>query len=110
MRRGGYYAAMRGAMTYREESESVEAGVGLVRLKLFNLLLNELGPGFLARGIILTAGELLSIITDLDIPPEHFTVPPSLDGNMLASGELKVALAAIGGEELLLTVKFEDTL
>ena len=64
MRRGGYYAAMRGAISYREEGDSAATGHGTVRLKLFNLLLPELGPVFLRRGIILTAAELGALLAD----------------------------------------------
>jgi len=58
MRRGGYYAAMRGAITYRTGETDALGGYGAVRIKLFNLLLPELGPGFLQRGIMLPATML----------------------------------------------------
>src|SRR5512145_850368 len=51
MRRGGYYAAMRGAMTHQEPAGEIVPELATVRVKLFNLLLGELGPGFLQRGI-----------------------------------------------------------
>jgi len=108
MRRGGYYAAMRGAMTYREEALGGEHGSDWVRVKLFNLLLKELGPGFIARGIIMTAAELLAFIAANEIFPEHFTELPTLDGRPLAPGELTAALVALGDRELLLTADFEE--
>lgn len=109
MRRGGFYAAMRGAMTYRDETSGGEHGIDRVRVKLFNLLLKELGPGFIARGIIMTGAELSAFIAANEILPEHFTKSPRLDGRPLAAAELSAALAALGDEELLLTVDFEDT-
>ncbi|MHB8709642.1 MAG: hypothetical protein ACYC9I_12270 [Desulfuromonadales bacterium] len=55
MRSGGYYAAMRGAMTYRNE-EGVKVGKrGVITIKLFNLLLEELGPRLLLHGFIIPA-------------------------------------------------------
>jgi hypothetical protein len=60
MRRGGYYAAMRGAMTYNDESVATSFREATVRVKLFNLLLGELGPGFLQRGILLSGTELVT--------------------------------------------------
>ena len=63
MRRGGYYAAMRGAITYRADEGDAEGGFGAVRIKLFNLLLNELGPGFLQRGIFLPETVLQTFLT-----------------------------------------------
>ncbi len=58
MRRGSFYAAMRDALTSTEKGIPSESFEGLVRIKLFNLLLPELGPGFLKRGIIMTPSEL----------------------------------------------------
>lgn len=58
MRRGGYYAAMREGITHHDTNGNVVDRNATVRVKLFNLLLPELGPGFLKRGIIIPAGEL----------------------------------------------------
>ena len=57
LRRGGYYAAMRGAITYRETDADAIDRIATVRIKLFNLLLPELVPRFLGRGIRLDAEE-----------------------------------------------------
>ncbi len=57
MRRGGFYAAMRSAITLKEQGKAGTCGKGLVRVKLFNLLLTELGPEFLRRGVLLTSAE-----------------------------------------------------
>lgn len=50
-RKGGYYAPLR--MRRPEEGEAMGegAGEGMITLKLFNLILGELGPGFLRRGV-----------------------------------------------------------
>ncbi len=53
MRSGGFYAAMRGAMTYRNDTEAPESRRGRIKLKLFNLLLDELGARVMMRGIVL---------------------------------------------------------
>jgi len=53
MRRDGYYAAMRSGITYRESLADVADRAATVRIKLFNLLLPELGPEFLRRGVLL---------------------------------------------------------
>jgi hypothetical protein len=62
MRRGGYYAAMRGSITYRETGTDHVDRIAPVRVKLFNLLLPELGPDFLRRGMILGATELAEFL------------------------------------------------
>ena len=58
MRRGGFYAAMREGITYHDNAIDISDRVATVRVKLFNLLLPELGPGFLYRGINISATEL----------------------------------------------------
>jgi len=58
MRRGGFYAALRQGISYVTGSGAAAGKSGTVRLKLFNLLLAELGPLVLARGLILERGEL----------------------------------------------------
>jgi len=110
MRRGGFYAAMRGAMTYREDAANPGSVVEWVRVKLFNLLLRELGPGFLARGIIMTAAELSDFIANGEFSPQEFITPPVLDARVLSLDELADELALPGGGELLLTVEFEGSL
>ena len=53
MRRSGFYAAFRQGISHEEEGGELQAGEGVIRLKLFNLLLPELGPLILGRGVIL---------------------------------------------------------
>lgn len=58
MRRGGFYAALRQGISHATDSVTAADEYGTVRLKLFNLLLAELGPLVLARGLILDHDEL----------------------------------------------------
>lgn len=58
MRRGGFYAALRQGISHIVESGIAAGGCGTVRVKLFNLLLAELGPLVLARGLMLEREEL----------------------------------------------------
>jgi hypothetical protein len=58
MRRGGFYAALRQGISHIVESGIAAGGCGTVRVKLFNLLLAELGPLVLARGLMLERNEL----------------------------------------------------
>jgi hypothetical protein len=109
MRAGGFYAAMRGAMTFRADDSGRSSGIDRVKVKLFNLLLQELGPGFLARGFIMTAGELAAFLEGGEFLAEAALLAATLDTRPLPPGELAAALAGLGGEELLLTVDFEET-
>lgn len=62
MRRGGFYAAMREGITHQGAASEEPDRLATLRVKLFNLLLPELGPGFLQRGIIVSATELSGFI------------------------------------------------
>lgn len=108
MRRGGFYAAMRGTMTYSTDTGAGGCGIDRVRVKLFNLLLDELGPGFLSRGIIISAADIFSLITSGEFTGADFTVNPILNSVTLSVGELPAALDAMDDEELLLNVEFEE--
>ncbi len=62
MRRGGVLASFRNTITHRGGDACASDAVGFVILKLFNLLVGELGPGILERGVWVEAdvlGELL---------------------------------------------------
>ncbi|OPY84140.1 MAG: hypothetical protein A4E72_02352 [Syntrophus sp. PtaU1.Bin208] len=58
LRRAGPYAPLRPSITYREHAGNAAAGEGQITLKLFNILIEELGPLFLKKGIILESSEL----------------------------------------------------
>lgn len=65
MRRGGFYAALRQGISHVADSDAVAGQDGTIRVKLFNLLLSELGPLILARGLILEQNELDGILQNL---------------------------------------------
>jgi len=50
MRRGGFYASLRDAITYHETAADAGIRRGTITVKLFNLLIREIGPSFLRRG------------------------------------------------------------
>jgi hypothetical protein len=74
LRRGGPYAAMRAEITRAPDAgiaaEGAPApGAMLVQVKLFNLLLDEIGPALLAHGIVVDRGEAIAALGDLAPPP-----------------------------------------
>jgi hypothetical protein len=70
LRRGGPYAAMRAEITRPRQPEPVRPGaVALVRLKLFNLLIDEIGPAVLERGVLLDADGLEAVGHPADAAP-----------------------------------------
>ena len=62
MRRGGYLTAMRDQISHRECEEAVVAQKGKIRIKLFNLLVKELGSTFLQYGIWLQGKALAALL------------------------------------------------
>jgi len=50
-RKGGRYSWMRGSITHPDENDVTAGKTGWVTVKLFNLILKELGPFFLEAGV-----------------------------------------------------------
>lgn len=106
MRRGGHLAAMRGAITYRAQPQ-VASARGRVRVKLFNMVMAELGATILAQGIYLSYAELASM---LDAQGDSFWQgcrAVSLGSKLLDQASLveHVHMAA-SSTEILLSVEF----
>jgi hypothetical protein len=74
MRRGGQYAALRRGISHGEDSGAAARASGTVRIKLFNLLLAELGPLILSRGVMLERNELSELLRRL--PATGEAAPP----------------------------------
>jgi len=58
MRKGGLIARFRGAITHVDKDSPVKSGQGVIILKLYNLVVGELGPTFLESGIILKGKDM----------------------------------------------------
>ena len=63
MRRGGVYGAFRSSITYSESDSHCEIAEGCVHLKFFNLLMRELGPDLLKKGIYLKSSEMADFLS-----------------------------------------------
>lgn len=62
LRRGGAYASFRNTITYHEAGAQCITGEGFVQLKLFNVLMDELGPDFLRKGILVKSSDLIDFL------------------------------------------------
>jgi hypothetical protein len=51
MRRKGFYASLRSTITYQNKVSTATHKAGSIRLKLFNIIMTDLGPAILERGI-----------------------------------------------------------
>ena len=58
LRKGGHYASLRGSITHAEPGATCGQGPGRVTLKVFNVLLRELAPPLLRRGVLVPWGRL----------------------------------------------------
>lgn len=99
MRSGGFYAAMRGAMTYQNDTDIPLAKQGRIKLKLFNLLLDELGPRVLTRGILLPAEGLRRFLSAQ--PPGFRPLSCRMDGQALSVEQLQGQAQSLGSGEVL---------
>jgi hypothetical protein len=62
LRRDSVYAVLRSSITYEEKDDVCRYVEGIIRVKLFNLLIDELGPVFLQRGILVKADEMIHFL------------------------------------------------
>ena len=63
LRSGGSLAAMRHAISYNGEPVLTEKGETRVKVKLFNLILKELGPLFLAKGALIPTNKFQDFLS-----------------------------------------------
>jgi hypothetical protein len=61
MRRGGFYASLRNTITYKDEGRSIESE-GSVRIKLFNIIMKDVGPDLLRKGIYVSRDDVKQLI------------------------------------------------
>lgn len=89
LRTGGLLAAFRDGLTHEEDSTTdTSYGAGMVTIKLFNLLVRELGPVFLKQGIWMTKEDAESLVNrwaDISQPLIQHAVK---DGQVVSAEEL----------------------
>lgn len=65
MRAGGLLACFRNTITYQEIPDRISHPGGLLTIKLFNLLIKDLGPCFLNRGILISLQQMKDLFNRL---------------------------------------------
>ncbi|RNC67814.1 MAG: hypothetical protein ED859_12520 [Desulfuromonadales bacterium] len=106
MRRGGHLAAMRSSMTHQETATGAIDRIGTVRLKLFNILLPELGPEFLKRGLLMSCDEVTAFFRERDETFWKACDGAVLNGTPVGSGLLQSTNPLCTGGTVRLTVNF----
>jgi hypothetical protein len=102
LRRGGTYASFRSAITYHETDKTCMSGEGWVSIKIFNLLMAELGPGLLRQGVLVNTAELADYLAERS---QEFRQGCSimLDGKPIDITMLGESNALAGKDQILLT-------
>jgi hypothetical protein len=102
LRRGSYYAGMRSTISYREENRTETSHQGWVGIKLFNLLIPEMGPFLLKRGVWIERKDFQEFVEGL---PSQFwsgCIEIRLNGEKLGQSEL---IHAVWGEKVLVRIE-----
>lgn len=107
LRRGGFYAAFREGISCRDEDPGARAGIGTVKIKLFNLLIAELGPLFLGRGIIVPTASVTELITRGSQEFRLSCSDVALEGTTVAISSLAAGGPFHGRDHIRLTVVFD---
>ena len=81
LRRGGAYSSFRNTITYHEDSVHRHSGEGFVQIKLFNLLMDELGPALLKRGVYVLSSVLVTFLSEQSQDFWQGCLHALLDGN-----------------------------
>jgi hypothetical protein len=64
MRRGGFYASFRDSISHKNDNGAVGPEEGIIHLKLFNLVMKELGPRFLEKGVFIKSSDIIGFLAD----------------------------------------------
>ncbi len=89
LRKAGYLASFRDTISHREEGASaVACRDGYITLKLFNMLLPEMGPRYLAHGVWTRGRELQACLAAYLHDLETVVVSLAQDGRALDPGKL----------------------
>ena len=108
MRRGGHLAAMRGTISCHSEKKQV-SGNGRVKIKLFNMVMTELGAIFLAQGICLTNNELSAFLNEQEDSFWQSFGVVILGEQQIEPTQLKKQLSqTVPDGEITLKVEFKD--
>ena len=104
-RRDGALAAFRSSITHQQK-ESVRNGreAVVISIKLFNLLVNELGPQFLKNGIIVKKEDMRHVFDDGGYMLQSCTRSVELDGTAIPYEKLHTFNWSQISENLLLKV------
>jgi len=103
LRRGGAYSSFRSAITYHETEKGCAPGEGWVNVKIFNLLMAELGPDLLRTGVLLPSSDLFGFLMER-IEEFRHGCSATLNGKPIDIGKLEGSTVLAGNDQVFLTV------
>jgi hypothetical protein len=105
MRRSGVLAGFRDTITYRASDACASDAQGFVTIKLFNLLVRELGPGFLERAVWVEAPVLADLLAAHGEELEEGCGHAEWNGEKVAVTDLAGIVSTRGNRRVRLTVR-----
>jgi len=109
LRRGGALATLRANITSEDGEKNVAPERdGMIMVKLFNLLAPELAPGFLRRGVLLTAADADGFLPLRSPPFWDGCREILLDGKRVKAAALKDGSWAPPGDSVDLSVALRE--
>jgi hypothetical protein len=88
MRSAGKLACFRSNISHRDQPGLENRHTGTVSLKLFNLLLKELGPGFLSRGVLIPAVKIGAFLDGFSLEDRQACDNVTLNGKAVDIADL----------------------
>jgi hypothetical protein len=104
LRRGGAYSSFRSAITYHETEAACEPGEGVVKIKIFNLLMSGLGRDLLKKGVMVPAADARNFIGERSYDFWQGCRRITLDSAPVALGILREAAWLSGKDRVILSV------
>lgn len=102
LRKGGVLAPFRSSISYARPQSCGDACSGTVVIKLFNMVLKDLGPGLLAYGIVISRERLDPILERCNLPED---CPGGRLDNVPVDGrQLRERLEVLDGKHVRLRV------
>jgi hypothetical protein len=108
LRRGGLYSSFRSPITYHETGEECVRGDGLIQIKIFNLLMAELGPGLLQKGVIIRSEDFIRFAAEQSQEFWRGCRQISLDGKPSDAAKMQDAAWLSGRGQVILSVSSDQ--
>ena len=106
LRRNSYLAPLRDAITFKEHRNDSIQDYGLIHLKLFNFISQEVGPLLLKKGVMVDLEDVIDLFDDKMSEKINGHLDIYLDGKKAGLNELREILKS-GVKQKLIHLKFK---